>query len=258
MNINNEQNQSTISEHLLELRSRIIKSLIFFALAFIISYINADKIYDFLLQPYVKALGSDGLANKRLIFTALQETFVTYLKLSFFSALFFSFPVFLIQIWKFIAPGLYSNEKKAILPFMIATPVLFLLGAFLAYQFIMPLAIKFFLSFESLTSQTSMPIQLEAKVSEYLSLIMIFMIAFGLSFELPVLLILLATVGFVDSKYLSERRRYIIVIIFIVAAIITPPDPISQIGLAIPLMLLYEISILIIKYLEKKNKNDNT
>jgi sec-independent protein translocase protein TatC len=218
---------------------------------------NADKIYDFLLQPYVKALGSDGVANKRLIFTALQETFVTYLKLSFFSALFFSFPIFLIQIWKFIAPGLYSNEKKAILPFMIATPVLFLLGAFLAYQFIMPLAIKFFLSFESLTSQTSMPIQLEAKVSEYLSLIMIFMIAFGLSFELPVLLILLATVGFVDSKYLSERRRYIIVIIFIVAAIITPPDPISQIGLAIPLMLLYEISILIIKYLEK-NKNDNT
>ncbi|CAO6131396.1 TatC Sec-independent protein secretion pathway component TatC [Candidatus Pelagibacterales bacterium] len=257
MNANNEQNQSTISEHLLELRSRIIKSLIFFILAFIISYINADKIYDFLLQPYVKALGSDGLANKRLIFTALQETFVTYLKLSFFSALFFSFPIFLIQIWKFIAPGLYYNEKKAILPFMIATPVLFLLGAFLAYQFIMPLAIKFFLSFESLTSQTSMPIQLEAKVSEYLSLIMIFMIAFGLSFELPVLLILLATVGFVDSKYLSERRRYIIVIIFIVAAIITPPDPISQIGLAIPLMLLYEISILIIKYLEK-NKNDNT
>jgi len=257
MNTNNEQNQSTISEHLLELRSRIIKSLIFFVLAFIISYINADKIYDFLLQPYVKALGSDGVANKRLIFTALQETFVTYLKLSFFSALFFSFPIFLIQIWKFIAPGLYSNEKKAILPFMIATPVLFLLGAFLAYQFIMPLAIKFFLSFESLTSQTSMPIQLEAKVSEYLSLIMIFMIAFGLSFELPVLLILLATVGFIDSKYLSERRRYIIVIIFIVAAIITPPDPVSQIGLAIPLMLLYEISILIIKYLEK-NKNDNT
>ena len=257
MNANNEQNQSTISEHLLELRSRIIKSLIFFLLAFIISYINADKIYDFLLQPYVKALGSDGVANKRLIFTALQETFVTYLKLSFFSALFFSFPIFLIQIWKFIAPGLYSNEKKAILPFMIATPVLFLLGAFLAYQFIMPLAIKFFLSFESLTSQTSMPIQLEAKVSEYLSLIVIFMIAFGLSFELPVLLILLATVGFIDSKYLSERRRYIIVIIFIVAAIITPPDPVSQIGLAIPLMLLYEISILIIKYLEK-NKNDNT
>jgi sec-independent protein translocase protein TatC len=140
---------------------------------------------------------------------------------------------------------------------MIATPVLFLLGAFLAYYFIMPLAIKFFLSFESLTSQTSMPIQLEARVSEYLSLIMIFMLAFGLSFELPVLLILLATVGFIDSKYLSERRRYIIVIIFIIAAIITPPDPISQIGLAIPLMLLYEISILIIKYLEK-NKNDNT
>ena len=238
---NNDQNQSSVTEHLLELRSRIIKSLIFFALAFIISYMNADKIYDFLLQPYVKALGEGQIGTKRLIFTALQETFITYLKLSFFSALFFSFPVFLIQIWKFIAPGLYQNEKKAILPFIVATPVLFITGALLAYYFIMPLAIKFFLS----------------RVSEYLSLIMVFMIAFGLSFELPVLLILLATVGFVDSKYLSERRRYIIVIIFIVAAVITPPDPISQIGLAIPLMFLYEISILIIKYLEK-SKNDKS
>ena len=254
---NNDQNQSSVTEHLLELRSRIIKSLIFFALAFIISYMNADKIYDFLLQPYVKALGEGQIGTKRLIFTALQETFITYLKLSFFSALFFSFPVFLIQIWKFIAPGLYQNEKKAILPFIVATPVLFITGALLAYYFIMPLAIKFFLSFETLSTQTSMPIQLEARVSEYLSLIMVFMIAFGLSFELPVLLILLATVGFVDSKYLSERRRYIIVIIFIVAAVITPPDPISQIGLAIPLMILYEISILIIKYLEK-SKNDKS
>ena len=143
------------------------------------------------------------------------------------------------------------------LPFIVATPVLFIAGALLAYYFIMPLAIKFFLSFETLSKQTSMPIQLEARVSEYISLIMVFMIAFGLSFELPVLLILLATVGFVDSKYLSERRRYVIVIIFIVAAVITPPDPISQIGLAIPLMFLYEISILIIKYLEK-NKNDKS
>ena len=163
----------------------------------------------------------------------------------------------MIQIWKFIAPGLYQNEKKTILPFIVATPVLFIAGALLAYYFIMPLAIKFFLSFETLSTQTSMPIQLEARVSEYLSLIMVFMIAFGLSFELPVLLILLATVGFVDSKYLSERRRYVIVIIFIVAAVITPPDPISQIGLAIPLMFLYEISILIIKYLEK-SKNDKS
>jgi len=244
MSDNNDQNQSSVTEHLLELRSRIIKSLIFFAIAFIISYMNADKIYDFLLQPYVKALGVGQIGTKRLIFTALQETFITYLKLSFFSALFFSFPVFLIQIWKFIAPGLYQNEKKTILPFIVATPVLFIAGALLA-------------SFETLSTQTSMPIQLEARVSEYLSLIMVFMIAFGLSFELPVLLILLATVGFVDSKYLSERRRYVIVIIFIVAAVITPPDPISQIGLAIPLMFLYEISILIIKYLEK-SKNDKS
>jgi len=212
MSDNNDQNQSSVTEHLLELRSRIIKSLIFFAIAFIISYMNADKIYDFLLQPYVKALGVGQIGTKRLIFTALQETFITYLKLSFFSALFFSFPVFLIQIWKFIAPGLYQNEKKTILPFIVATPVLFIAGALLAYYFIMPLAIKFFLSFETLSTQTSMPIQLEARVSEYLSLIMVFMIAFGLSFELPVLLILLATVGFVDSKYLSEEEDMLLLL----------------------------------------------
>ena len=212
MSDNNDQNQSSVTEHLLELRSRIIKSLIFFSIAFIISYMNADKIYDFLLQPYVKALGVGQIGTKRLIFTALQETFITYLKLSFFSALFFSFPVFLIQIWKFIAPGLYQNEKKTILPFIVATPVLFIAGALLAYYFIMPLAIKFFLSFETLSTQTSMPIQLEARVSEYLSLIMVFMIAFGLSFELPVLLILLATVGFVDSKYLSKEEDMLLLL----------------------------------------------
>ena len=142
------QNQSSIIEHIIELRSRIIKSLIFFIIAFIISYLNASKIYNFLIQPYIIALGSN-IGNKRLIFTALQETFITYLKLSFFSAFFFSFPVFLIQIWKFIAPGLYKNEKKTILPFLIATPILFIMGAMMAYYYIMPLAIKFFLSFET-------------------------------------------------------------------------------------------------------------
>jgi sec-independent protein translocase protein TatC len=247
------QNQSSIIEHIIELRSRIIKSLIFFIIAFIISYLNASKIYNFLIQPYIIALGSN-IGNKRLIFTALQETFITYLKLSFFSAFFFSFPVFLIQIWKFIAPGLYKNEKKTILPFLIATPILFIMGAMMAYYYIMPLAIKFFLSFETSNLQTSIPIQLEAKVSEYLSLIMVFIFAFGLSFELPILLVLLATIGLIDSKYLSDRRRYMIVIIFVIAAIITPPDPISQIGLAIPLMFLYEISILVIKYIEKNKK----
>lgn len=249
----NESQQSSISDHLIELRARLIKSLIFFVFAFIFSYFYAEQIYNFLLQPYVKALESGSTQGKRLIFTALEETFLTYLKLSFYSAVFFSVPIFLIQIWKFIAPGLYANEKKTILPFLIATPVLFILGALLAYLFVMPLAIKFFLSFES-TTQTAIPIQLEAKVSEYMSLIVIFMFAFGLSFQLPLLLIILALAGAIDSKYLSERRRYVIVIIFIVAAILTPPDPISQIGLAIPLMILYELSILIIRYIEKKNE----
>ena len=174
------------------------------------------------------------------------------MKLSFFSAFFLSCPIILIQIWKFIAPGLYKNEKLTLLPFMVATPVLFLLGGMIVYYLIMPLAIDFFLSFEKLATQDSLPIQLEAKVNEYLSLITRLILAFGLSFQLPVLLTLLAKVGFIDSDYLKKRRKYIIIVIFSLAAILTPPDPITQIGLALPLLLLYEISIFTVKIVEKK------
>jgi sec-independent protein translocase protein TatC len=160
--------------------------------------------------------------------------------------------VILIQIWKFIAPGLYKNEKMALLPFLVATPVLFTMGAMLVYYLIMPLAIQFFLSFETTGAMSGLPIQLEAKVNEYLGLITKLMFAFGLSFQLPVLLTLLGKVGFVNSEDLRKRRRYVIVIIFTVAAILTPPDPITQIGLAIPLLLLYELSILTVKMVEKK------
>ena len=190
---------------------------------------------------------------RRLIFTALHETFITYLKLAFFVSLFLGSPIFLTQMWKFIAPGLYKNEKKALLPYLVATPILFLLGGMLVYYLVMPLAIKFFLSFETSGQINNLPIQLEAKVNEYLSLIMRLIFAFGISFQLPVLLNLLARVGAIDSKYLKERRRYFIVIIFAAAAILTPPDPITQIGLAIPLLILYELSILSVKLTEKKN-----
>ncbi len=245
---------NTFVGHLSELRSRLIKSLIFIFVIFIIGYIFAESIFNFLVDPYAKAVQDDGI-ERRLIFTALHETFITYLKVAFFSAIFLGSPILLTQIWKFIAPGLYQNEKKALLPYLIATPVLFLLGGMLVYYLVMPLAIKFFLSFETSGHLNSLPIQLEAKVNEYLSLIMRLIFAFGLSFQLPVILNLLARVGAIDSKYLKERRRYFIVIIFAAAAILTPPDPITQIGLAIPLLILYELSILSVKLTEKNKDN---
>ena len=245
-------NSNSFTSHFTELRSRLIKSIIFIFVIFVISYIFAEYIYNFLVEPYAKAV-KDDLISRRLIFTALHETFITYLKVAFFAAIFLGSPVLLIQIYKFIAPGLYKNEKKAILPYLIFTPILFLVGGLLVYYLIMPLAIKFFLSFESIGSDSTLPIQLEAKVNEYLSLIMRLIFAFGISFQLPVLLSLLARVGFIDSKYLKERRKYVIVIIFAVAALLTPPDPITQIGLAIPLLILYELSIFSVKFIENKN-----
>jgi len=247
---------NSFTSHFVELRTRLLHSLIFIFLVFIISYFFAEEIYNFLVDPYAKAV-KDETTSRRLIFTALHETFITYIKVAFFSAIFLGSPVLLIQIYKFIAPGLYKNEKKAILPYLISTPVLFLLGGFLVYYLVMPLAIKFFLSFETLGSNTTLPIQLEAKVNEYLSLIMRLIFAFGISFQLPILLNLLARIGIVNSEYLKSRRRYVIVIIFAFAAILTPPDPITQVGLAIPLLLLYELSILTVKFIEKKKSNEN-
>jgi len=237
--------------HLSELRSRLIKSFIFLLLLFIISYIFSTEIYRFLVQPYADVVLEKNL-DRRLIFTALHEAFLTYLKVAFFAAFFISSPFFLIQLWKFIAPGLYKNEKQALLPYLVATPILFILGGFIVYYLIMPLAIKFFLTFEAVAEPGAIAIQLEAKVNEYLSLIMRLIFAFGISFQLPVILSLLARIGIIDSKYLRQRRKYFVVIIFAMAAILTPPDPITQIGLALPLLLLYELSIFIVKFIEKK------
>ena len=248
-------NEGNFVSHLTELRKRLINSFIFLFVFFIICYFFSDHIYGFLVDPYAQAVQDDG-TQRRLIFTALQETFLTYLKVSFFAAFFITSPFILIQVWKFIAPGLYKHEKLAIMPYLVATPILFFLGGILVYYLIMPLAIKFFLSFESTGITTNLPIQLEAKVNEYLSLVMKLIFAFGLSFQLPVVLSLLARIGVVDSKFLRERRKYVVIIIFASAAILTPPDPVTQIGLAIPLLILYELSIFSVNIIEKKINNN--
>ena len=253
--MHNDDQENGFISHLSELRKRLINSFIFLIIFFVGCYIFAENLYGFLVEPFAQAVKNDG-TDRRLIFTALQETFLTYLKVSFFTAFFVTCPFILMQIWKFIAPGLYKHEKLAILPYLILTPILFFLGGILVYYLIMPLAIKFFLSFESTGISTNLPIQLEAKVNEYLSLIMKLIFAFGLSFQLPVVLSLLARIGFIDSTFLRERRKYVVVIIFAFAAILTPPDPITQIGLALPLLLLYELSIISVRMIEKKiNKN---
>ena len=197
-----EKNETGFISHLTELRQRLINSLICLVIIFVICYFFSEYIYGFLVNPYAEAVKNDEI-ERRLIFTALQETFLTYLKVSFFAAFFATSPYILIQIWKFIAPGLYNNEKSALMPYLVITPILFLLGGMLVYYLIMPLAIKFFLSFESSGLSTNLPIQLEAKVNEYLSLVMKLIFAFGLSFQLPVLLSLLARNGMIDSKFLK-------------------------------------------------------
>ena len=253
---NENLKEDTISNHLTELRSRLINSFIFLFCAFILCYFFADDIYSFLVKPYSDAVKNDG-QDRRLIFTAMHEAFITYLRVAFFTAFFISSPIILTQIWKFIAPGLYKNEKSALLPYLIATPLLFLLGGILVYYLVMPLAIKFFLTFETIENVNGLPIELEAKVNEYLSLIMRLIFAFGISFQMPVILSLLARVGFVDSNFLKQRRKYVVVMIFVLAAILTPPDPITQIGLGIPILILYELSIVAVSVIEKKRDLDN-
>ena len=247
------ENKQPLLVHLVELRSRLIKTMIMITILFVIFYFFADSIYNFLVQPYANAV--EGEEGRRLIFTALHETFFTYIKVALFASLFISLPFLLIQLWIFVAPGLYKNEKSVVVPYLLATPILFILGSALVYYLIMPLAIKFFLSFESIGGNGALPIQLEAKVNEYLSLIMRLILAFGLCFQLPVALTLMARVGFVSSESLRKNRKYVIVGVFAVAAILTPPDPISQIGLGIPILLLYELSIIAVSFIEKRKNN---
>ncbi len=239
-------------DHLVELRQRLLYSVIAFLVCFIGAFYFAEDIFGFLVRPLAQSFAEMGLDQKRLIFTALQEAFFTYVKVAFFAAMFISFPVVAGQIYMFIAPGLYRHEKRAFLPFLIATPVLFLIGAAAVYYVLMPVAWQFFLDFQTPGGPGELAIEVEPKVNEYLSLVMRLIFAFGLGFELPVVLTLLARVGIVSSKGLARNRRYAIVIAFVAAAILTPPDPISQISLALPIILLYEISIFCARMMEKK------
>lgn len=236
--------------HLIELRQRLIYAMIGFFAAFIFCYMYSEEIFIFLVEPLATLLQDKG--PRRLIYTGLTEAFLTYVKVAAFAASFISFPIIASQIWMFIAPGLYRKERKVFVPLLIATPILFIIGAAFAYYVIFPAAYAFFLSFETPGSTGHLPIQLEAKINEYLSFVMRLIFAFGMSFELPILLTLLANVGMVTSQSLIEKWRFAIVGIFIVAAIITPPDILSMIGLAIPLIILYGVSILMVRLVEKR------
>ena len=248
-NLNDKR--APLLEHLIELRRRLLRCLIAVIVLFFICYYFAPDIYQFLVRPLADVLDDMG-GNRRLIFTALHEAFFTYIKVAFFAALFIAFPFIAMQLWLFVAPGLYKDEKSAFVPFLVATPILFFMGGALVYYFIFPLAWQFFLSFELTGGEGVLPIQLEAKVDQYLSLVMRLIFAFGLSFELPVLMTLLGRVGLVSAAGLAEKRKYAIVLAFVAAAILTPPDVISQIGLAVPTLILYEVSILCVRVVEKK------
>lgn len=245
--------RAPLLSHLIELRRRLLQCLFVFALVFVGCYMAAEEIYHFLMQPLLNVFGEE--SGRRMIYTGLHEAFLTYLRLSFFAALFLTLPLILIQIWRFIAPGLYRHEQRLVSILFMFTPLLFILGAALAYYLVFPMAWGFFLSFESDAVAGALPVQLEARVSEYLSLVIQLILAFGLSFELPVVLLLMASAGFVSSASLAAGRRYAIVAIYAVAALITPPDLISQIALGTPILFLYEISIWIIRGMEKRKEN---
>lgn len=245
-----DASKAPLIEHLIELRQRLMWSIGAILVMFIVCFYFAQDIYNILTIPYLRAVGEGHPVE--MIFTAPQEWFFTQLKLALFGALFLAFPVIASQIYMFVAPGLYKHERGAFLPFLVATPILFLIGACLVYFLVMPMAMGFFLSQEQLPGEGQVAIQHLAKVSEYLGLIMILIFAFGLVFQLPVVLTLMGRAGLVSSEDLKKKRKYAIVGAFAAAAILTPPDPISQIGLALPTLLLYEVSILSVRLVERQ------
>jgi len=244
------QPSDTLASHLLELRRRLLWVILAMGIVTAGAFVFVEQIYAFLAQPLANAMGRDD--TQRLIFTGATEGFFTYMKLAFFAGIFITLPVLLAQIWMFIAPGLYKQEKHALLPYLISSPILFFLGGLCVYAVVLPTALPFFLSFQSTGADGGLPIQLEARVSEYLDLVITLFFAFGLCFQLPVLLVLLGRTGFVSLETLAKGRKYAIVLAFVVAAFITPPDILSQVLLALPLIGLYELSILLIRLSQSK------
>ena len=239
-------------DHLIELRTRLIWSLVAFGVCFLISYYFSDRIYFVLARPLANALRSSGNPDPRLVYTQLYEAFFVRIKVAFFGGIFLGFPVIASQVWLFVAPGLYRSEKRALAPFLLATPILFLCGAALAYFVLFPFAFKFFASFQTQNGGGGIPIELLPKVGEYLDLVMKLILGCGLVFQMPVAMSLLARVGIVTAATLKRARRYAILGMFVLAAVIAPPDPLSMVLFAMPLLALYEISILAAGMFEPK------
>lgn len=242
--------EAPLISHLAELKTRLIRAVLVWLVATVLCYLYAENIYNFLIQPLAEAFGPE--SGRRLIATSLTETFVTYLRIAMYGGFFIGFPVIAAQVYLFVAPGLYKHEKGMLAPYLVVAPLLFIIGAAFAYYLVLPKAWHFFVGFEIPPGEAALPLVVEAKVSEYLSLVLQIVLAFGLSFQLPVLLTLLIRTGIITTRTLARGRRYAVVILLTIAAFITPPDLLSQVLLFIPLYALYELSILVGKRVEKR------